>query len=128
MFTKNPLMNRSLLIITLLVAFLLTGCKKKTYYVHIIKSDHTEHIDTIRASSDSSAYAKGYKYYMVSLLTENIIKDEMTRDATPLDQKFYVQTKSGKTLHYTLSAEARLAQEKKAKDALGGVINEDEED
>ena len=121
-------MKRSLLVILALIILVTSGCRKKTYYVHIILSNNTERIDTIRASSDSSAYAKGYKYYVVSQLTENIIKDEMAKSAIPADQRFYVTNKSGKTLRYTLSDKAKSIQEQKAKDALGGVMNDEEED
>ena len=121
-------MNRSLLVIIALFMLFATGCRKKTYYVHIIKSNNTEHIDTIRASSDSIAYAKAYKYYMVSQLVENIVKDEMAQNNTPIDQRFYVKTKRGKLIHFNLSDKDKSTQEQKAKDAVGGIAKTDDDD
>ena len=121
-------MNRSLLVITVLLALLVAGCKKKTYYVHILKTNNTEHIDTIRSSSDSAAYAKGYKYYVVSLLVENLVLEEIEKSGIPLDQRFYVKTRSGKTIKYNLSPEAKKLQEQKAKDAVGGAGSGDDEE
>jgi hypothetical protein len=128
MFTENPFMNRSLLVITVLLAFLTSGCKKKTYYVHILKTNNTEHIDTIHASSDSAAYARGYKYYVVSLLVENMVMEEVEKSGVPMDQRFYVKNRSGKTIKYNLSDQAKKLQEQKAKDAVGGVGSGDEEE
>ena len=65
---------------------------------------------------------------MVSLLTENILKEEMEKSAIPSGERFYVKNKNGKTIHYNLSEKAKREQEQKAKDALGGVAKTDDDD
>ena len=121
--SKYAIMSKWLFV---LVIILLCSCKSRhTYYVHIIKMNNEEHIDTIRASSDSGAYSKGYKYFKVGEYVEADIKDTI-KNCTPGTYKsFTVTNQKGKNIFFHLSDKAKADLDSKAK-MISGIDDPDE--
>ena len=101
--------------VLLLLLIVMCGCRNKTYYIHIITMSNEEHIDTIKASSDSVAYAKGYKYFKIGEFVEKGIKDTIQNCAIGTYKSFFVTDSRNKTIEYKLSGKAKYELEQKAK-------------
>lgn len=110
--------------------FLFSACKRtKIYYVHIVKVNNEQHTDTIKASSDSIAYARGYKYFKVGELLEKDIKDSVQNCTPGTYKSFTVTDAKGRLISYNLSDKAKAELEEKARFIISGsaTVSEDDE-